>query len=370
MLYLTYNDTVSGIYNSQVIDVVNYLNTISEEKTKLIAFISLRKFNENKNKIKSRCPAAKVYPMFPKPKNWKWNIITLIIVLFFKKKQKIMSRGVFATNMSLYLKKIGLCSKVIFDARGAYHAEFTEYNLISDATVLNSIKQLEYNAIHLSDYRLAVSTKLINYWKTNYNYNSERHQIIPCTLSHDFIFDLPTEGELKKYKADFGYKETDIIFIYSGSSADWQSFSLVDELMCSIMENTNVYLIILSNHFSSEFNVIKKYNDRVKITFVEPQKVKHYLLIADYGILYREQSVTNQVASPVKFAEYLSCGLSILISNNIGDYSEFVIQHEISCNTNKISKVSYSEKLKSHSLSKTNFYKECFKKSYLNIQNC
>ena len=52
MIYLTYNDAPGGIYNSQVIDVVKYLNSIqSKEKIKLVALISIRGFKENKQKI-------------------------------------------------------------------------------------------------------------------------------------------------------------------------------------------------------------------------------------------------------------------------------------------------------------------------------
>ncbi len=370
MIYLTYNDSVSGIYYSQVIDVVNYLNTISKEQTKLIAFISIRDFKANNRKIKTRCANSSVYPMFPKPKNWKWNIITLFFILLFKQKQKIMARGVFATNLALTLKKMRFCSKVIFDARGAYHAEFTEYNLITDKGILNTIKELENNAITKTDYKLAVSEKLMRYWETNYNYTSLNYEVIPCTLSHDFMFDFPTENELKKYKTDFGYKESDIIFIYSGSSADWQSFNLVDKVMTSIMSDVNVHLIVLSNHFSSEFNVVKQYANRIKIMFVEPQKVKEYLLIADYGILFREQSITNQVASPVKFAEYLSCGLKILISENIGDYTSFSHLNNIQLNKDDVTTLSYKEKNRIYQLAKTNFNKWNFKNKYLNLLNC
>ena len=34
----------------------------------------------------------------------------------------------------------------------------------------------------------------------------------------------------------------------------------------------------------------------------------------------------NQVASPTKFAEYLMCGLPIVISPNVGDFSELVTE--------------------------------------------
>ena len=60
---------------------------------------------------------------------------------------------------------------------------------------------------------------------------------------------------------------------------------------------------------------------------MQSNEVPKYLLAADYGLLIRENTVTNQVASPVKFAEYLACGLPVIISRNLGDYSEFVTKN-------------------------------------------
>jgi hypothetical protein len=57
-------------------------------------------------------------------------------------------------------------------------------------------------------------------------------------------------------------------------------------------------------------------------------KVQPVLSMCDYGILYREQSITNKVAAPTKFAEYLSAGLPVMISEGIGDYTSFVKQHD------------------------------------------
>ena len=58
------------------------------------------------------------------------------------------------------------------------------------------------------------------------------------------------------------------------------------------------------------------------------QEVPIVLSACDMGILIREDSVTNRVASPTKFAEYLSAGLQVIITNNIGDYSDFVKVHQ------------------------------------------
>ena len=63
--------------------------------------------------------------------------------------------------------------------------------------------------------------------------------------------------------------------------------------------------------------------------FVEPKQIRSYLQCCDYGILFREKNGTNIVSSPVKFGKYLSCGLKILISDNVGDYSDLVYKNNL-----------------------------------------
>jgi glycosyltransferase involved in cell wall biosynthesis len=46
--------------------------------------------------------------------------------------------------------------------------------------------------------------------------------------------------------------------------------------------------------------------------------------MADFGMLFRKDEIVNRVASPTKFSEYALCGLPVLISDNIGDFSNFI----------------------------------------------
>ena len=45
-------------------------------------------------------------------------------------------------------------------------------------------------------------------------------------------------------------------------------------------------------------------------------------------MLVRDDTVTNRVAAPTKFAEYLACGLRVVISKGLGDCSDFVEEHQ------------------------------------------
>jgi glycosyltransferase involved in cell wall biosynthesis len=57
---------------------------------------------------------------------------------------------------------------------------------------------------------------------------------------------------------------------------------------------------------------------------VPSDQVALYLSAGDLGLLPRRPSLVNQVASPVKFAEYLAAGLPVLTNQGVGDYSELV----------------------------------------------
>lgn len=368
MIYLTYNDQPSGIYNSQVIDVVNYVNKIQRtEKVKLLALISFRSFFKNRKLIKHRLPGSTVLPMIPKAGLWRLNYF---ILFFFVRDKKVMARGAFAASLALRLKRTGRVEKVIFDARGAYKAELNEYNVVPDANVKQEISEIEKNVVSQADYRLAVSEALVNYWKKEFGYTSHKHVVIPCTLSNDFKFQFPAEAELKKIKFDLGFNENDIVIVYSGSSAGWQSFSLVEKILDKILaENFNVKLLWLTDDLNENSEFVKRFRGRIKSAWVKHSEVKKYLLAGDFGLLYRENSVTNQVASPVKFAEYLSCGLNVIISEGVGDFSEFVRKNK--CGTVgsvfTISSVGYTTKTANHNLAMQYLQKENYLIDYLKL---
>ena len=57
--------------------------------------------------------------------------------------------------------------------------------------------------------------------------------------------------------------------------------------------------------------------------------VPRYLCASDIGLLLRDNTPVNRVASPVKFAEYMASGTPVLITDHIGDYSSAVRKEEL-----------------------------------------
>lgn len=285
-------------------------------------------------------------------------------------RKHIISRNVLATIIALYAKKAGIIKSVTFDGRGAIAAEWNEYRVVENNRMKSQIGDQERRAVLNSDFRISVSEKLVEYWRTEYGYKNNDHVVIPCTLGSGFIPGLPSEGDLIKYRQEQGFTSEDIILVYSGSSAGWQSFgSLSDILGNTLSANINIKLLFLAKEDENISEFKEKYPGQVFNKWLDHNEVQKVLYACDYGILYRGQSITNKVAAPTKFAEYLSAGLSIIISENLGDYTELVRKEQcgiipVKGEIPEIKPQTYIQKIRLAALADHLFTKKAHRQSY------
>lgn len=369
MIYLTFNEAPTGIFSSQVTDVINYMNSELNADVRLYSFVSVRNFFSTRKKIRSEVRGAVVIPMLPTMRLWKLNRFTLYFFLFFAKKRKLMGRSVWATWLALKAKDRGFCTKVIYDGRGAVYHESLEYAVIGNKNLVEELKGIEELAVSRSDFRLSVSHQLVQFWNEFYSYNVNQHVIIPCTLSASHLkheinsaFSLPEEWR------------DSVIGIYSGSAAGWQTADSFSNLIRSLMNNqANFRLILLSHDKEGWKNLVNEFPGRIILHSAKPNEVAGILRKADYGFLVREQSVTNKVASPVKFAEYLAAGLKVIISEQLGDFTGFVRTNDAGIViadkeiTTALLKPLSSEKERLRSLVSVFFTKQAFRDDYRKI---
>ena len=327
MIYLTFGDALSGVYKSQVIDVIKKINSINGQSIKLIAFFSLRTYWKTRREIRGLYANCLILPMFPKLHNWEKNALMLRLVLFFIQADWIIARGIFAANLALKAKASG--TKLCYDGRGAIKAENEEYKLFKSEKISSEIAEMERQAVVAADFRIAVSHQLLQYWENNFNYKAVTHRVIPCSVSRSFE-DITVEEKWHLRGQYSNFEDKDIVLVYAGSVAGWQSFEFAENILRKLLtESEKIKVIFLSKEHEIIQRLIRDFPTRIIRKWVHHEVVANYLKLADYGVLIREQSMTNKVASPVKFAEYLSAGLNIIISENLGDYTEMVEKHQL-----------------------------------------
>jgi len=318
--YLTFGDSPCGIYWSQVTDVVKHLRTLTPARVRLIAFVSGRVIRTAAAEIKSRLPDAIVLPHAPSVRRWKWNRGVLAGVLFLLRPTGVICRGAFATALGLDMRRWGLVRRVCFDARGAYAAESREFLTPDDPSMINEMRTLEGRAIADSDARLAVSRALVQHWRTEYGYRLNDHVVIPCTLS-----DAAASGA--RHAAPLNGRGDGTRAVFSGSIAGWHSFGkFVPLLEDALISQPDLRVLFLSKPDATVNGLCERHPTRVERRWLAPTSVPHELAQCDVGVLIRDNSMTNRVASPVKFGEYLAAGLRVVISEGLGDVSDDVAQ--------------------------------------------
>jgi|GEM_PF-622043 len=324
IFYFTFGESMSGVFQSQVIDVLQSIRNSSEGvQVQLYSIISPRNFIAEKRRIRESEPSAIVLPSVAPLRFFYLNKIWGTLINSLHKNGTVFSRGPLATYIALSsLKKF----KIIYDGRGAVVAEQEEYGVYSNSGLENDLENLERKAVFESDFRIAVSQKLVDYWKERYNYKGNNYVVIPCTVSKK-TEDLNIPHNLDKF---LSVNHLNRIFTFAGGNSKWQGIEKLAEFLRIQFEkfpDTRAVLLTSENELLKELK--ERYPNRIIITEVLPQQVISVLSKCDYGVLFREIKITNQVASPVKIAEYLQAGLKVLISPEIGDYSEIIFKNNL-----------------------------------------
>jgi hypothetical protein len=198
--------------------------------------------------------------------------------------------------------------------------------------LLGHIFEIEKVNYITADKIFVVSNKLREYVLQNFDINGEKFQSYPCLSDKSkFFYDEQIRAEYRKM---LGYSSEDIVILYAGGlSSKWHvSKFILKFYQQAHMLSRRFKFIFLSadeenlNTLLYDFPMLKEH---CTCKFVSNAEVVNYLNAADFGTLFREDTIMNNVASPTKFAEYMLAGLPTIISPGVGDYSEYVAQNKL-----------------------------------------
>lgn len=294
--------------------------------------------------------------------------IFYIFLNFYFKNVKNYDKIIFQTRITMtgwaftilrFLPKV----KLIFEARGAAVEERKYVSLGKKVNLKQKLRTIrlkiyERLVITKSNKVICVSNTLKMHYVDKYQLENKTNKLVVFPGAADSTLFFHDEDLRNITRKELGYKDSDKVIIYSGKlSLKWEIPEVVFSFLKALNnQDKDFKFLILSPDQDLCNQLAKKYEliDSIKITKVSFEEVNAYLNAADIGLLLREDTPMNNVASPTKFAEYILSGLPCIISNGVYDYVELINNTNFGVILQDMNKLANNELLKINELVKIN----------------
>jgi glycosyltransferase involved in cell wall biosynthesis len=246
-------------------------------------------------------------------------------------------RNATVTGMALALRRALPDLRVVFDCRGVsdherlYIEGFT-YETAPEALrrEVTNLDEEQRRAALEADAVFCVSESMVDYLVSRYGVDRDKCLVVPCCV------DGPRFGvgarRRQEMRSQLGLAERFVV-AYCGSVERYQlpreSVALFQRI--GTIEPRAHFLAVTTNTRAMRAAILEAGVDETRVTVVSVRhaEVPAHLAAADVGLLLREESVVNRVASPVKFAEYLASGTPVIVTGGVGDYSDLTARERV-----------------------------------------
>lgn len=174
-----------------------------------------------------------------------------------------------------------------------------------------------------SDKIITVSTSLKK--RLGIESESKKVLIVPCSVPENHFMFNKTYREL--VRLELGLCEDDVLFVYSGSMIGYQSINRLLNFSITNVEMGYHILILTKDieQYKSKYEKLFPIKG-VHVKSVEYEDIYKYYSAADIGLILRDDTPTNKVASPTKFGEYCMTGLKVIHNNTVDQVTELTYQ--------------------------------------------
>lgn len=149
----------------------------------------------------------------------------------------------------------------------------------------------------------------------------KRIYVFPCLI--------PNKGRTK-LTIDNNQAIKPVEFVYLGSVSDWQKFDTIVDIYKEYSRSSKKSnLTVITKDKDQAISILKDKKLVAKVKSLSNEEVLKDLPNYNFGFLVRDDNLLNNVSSPIKFLEYLSCGVIPIMTEGIGDYSQEVQTNDI-----------------------------------------
>jgi len=237
--------------------------------------------------------------------------------------EMVHARGHIPATIALALKRrFGI--KMIFDLRGLMAEEYVDAEHWRQGGVpYRMTKATERRILAATDGIVTLTERI---WPIIKEWNGLRgravhHEVIPCCVDLElFRF---SDAERARRRSELGLGER-LTMVYSGSLDGWYLTEQMADFFASYLkQNSDAHLMWLTTGSHDRVRELMRARDvgadNFSVRAVASADVPSYLAAADVGLAFIKRCVSKIASSPTKNAEYLACGLPLVINAGVGD---------------------------------------------------
>jgi len=335
--YVMLENIDNEVMSSQVFSFLQCLKELGHENVELIA---LTKRSSGVRDLRNIRFPTKLYRNYgARDVRTYLNIMRLMfylwIVNLFRKNNVIIFRNVH-TGILLYVLMLILSNrKYVLDLRGAFVEEISLRGIIkSDNKRLIQVIRFVEKKVYKKVSKIFCVSNVLEKYVYEQVKDAGQVEVVPCCVSAEMKRYSNDCDAIVKRREDLGVKADEILFVYAGSLNRWNVPHLMIEMFERLVRlGIKGKFLILTKDVDEILKLLKnKYplnRSKYLIRSVKHEDVDGYLRAADVGFLVREKNKVNEVACPVKFAEYLCCGVPVIITKYVGDLEDLVRNNDI-----------------------------------------
>jgi glycosyltransferase involved in cell wall biosynthesis len=245
----------------------------------------------------------------------------------------VHARSHVPATMGLSLKK-RFGTKLIFDVRGLMAEEYADAGHWREGSFRYRLtKRMERRSFAAAD---GVVTLTETIWPIIKEWQGLRgrrvaHEVIPCCADLErFRFSAAQRDARRK---ELGVGDA-FVLVYSGSIGGWYLTAEMADFFAALSKiRADAHFLWLTPSGHDRVHALMKERGveavRYTVRASAPRDVASYLSAADAGVAFIKPCFSKLASSPTKTAEYLACGLPVVINAGVGDSDLLITEEQV-----------------------------------------
>jgi glycosyltransferase involved in cell wall biosynthesis len=266
-----------------------------------------------------------------------------------KQIEMIHARSHIPAAIALRLKRrFGV--KMIFDVRGLMAEEYADAgHWRKDSLPYRITKAVEGRALATADGVVTLTERIwpvMNQWDSLRNH-SVAHEVVPCCADLE-LFRFSHEDRLRR-RAELALQDRFVV-VYSGSIDGWYlTESMADFFVTMRKQRHNAHFLWLTPARHERIHELMS-ERRVgpsdyTVLASAPRDVPSYLSAGDAGLAFIKRCFSKLASSPTKYAEYLGCGLPLIINEGVGDSDVLITREKVGAMVHDFAEREYADSI-------------------------